>query len=63
MSIFSIFRTGLAKSATRLTRAVSSIFTGIKAHGAASFDELEDLLISADFGVAAARRIASLPHS
>jgi len=59
MSIFSIFKSGLAKSTTRLTRAVNSIFTGIRAHGAASFGELEDLLISADFGVPAARRIAA----
>ncbi|MBQ6352593.1 MAG: signal recognition particle-docking protein FtsY [Lentisphaeria bacterium] len=59
MSIFSIFKNGLAKSATRLTRAVTSVFTGIKAHGKASFDDLEDLLISADFGVPAARRIAA----
>lgn len=57
MSIFSIFKNGLAKSTTRLTRAVSSIFTGVKAHGKASFDDLEDLLISADFGVPAAQRI------
>ncbi len=59
MSIFSIFQSGLAKSATRLTRAVTSIFTGIKAHGESSFNDLEDLLISADFGVPAARRIAA----
>ena len=59
MSIFSIFKNGLAKSTTRLTRAVSSIFTGIKAHGKASFDDLEDLLISADFGVPAAQRISA----
>ena len=59
MSIFSIFKNGLAKSTTRLTRAVSSIFTGIKAHGKASFDDLEDLLISADFGVPAAQRICA----
>ena len=59
MSIFSIFKSGLAKSTTRLTRAVSSIFTGIKAHGKESFNDLEDLLISADFGVPAAQRIAA----
>jgi len=48
MSIFSIFKRGLEKSATKLSRAVASIFTGVKAHGAKSFDDLEDLLISAD---------------
>ena len=59
MSIFSIFKRGLEKSATKLSRAVASIFTGVKAHGAKSFDDLEDLLISADFGVAAAQRISA----
>ena len=38
---------------------MSSIFTGIKAHGKESFNDLEDLLISADFGVPAAQRIAA----
>ena len=59
MSVFSIFKRGLEKSATRLSRAVSSVFTGIKAHGEASFNDLEDLLISADFGVSAARRVVA----
>ena len=57
MSIFSIFKRGLEKSATKLSRAVASIFTGVKAHGAKSFDELEDMLVASDFGVAAARRV------
>jgi len=56
MSIFSIFKRGLEKSATKVSRAVSAVFTGIKAHDAASFDTLEGMLISADFGVAAAQR-------
>lgn len=56
-SIFSIFKRGLEKSATRVTRAFSGLFTGIRAHGAESFDELEALLIAADFGVPAALRI------
>lgn len=56
-SIFSIFKRGLEKSATKLSRAVSGLFTGVKAHGDASFEELELMLISSDFGVAAARRI------
>ena len=58
MSVFSIFKRGLEKSATRISRAVSSVFTGVRAHGEKSFNDLEDLLISADFGVPAARRIA-----
>lgn len=57
MSIFSIFKRGLAKSATKLSRVVTSVFTGIKIHGKESFDDLEALLISADFGVPAALQI------
>ena len=57
MSIFSIFKRGLEKSATKISRAVSSVFSGIKIHGKESFDELEALLISADFGVPAALQI------
>ena len=59
MSIFSIFKRGLEKSATRLARAVGGVFSGVKAHGAASFDDLEAMLIAADFGVAAARKVVS----
>ena len=58
-SIFSIFKRGREKSATKVARAVSSLFTGLSAHGAKSFEELELLLISADFGVAAAKRITA----
>ena len=57
MSIFSIFKRGLEKSATKISRVVTSIFTGTKIHGAESFDDLEAMLISADFGVAAALQI------
>ncbi|MDR0932895.1 MAG: signal recognition particle-docking protein FtsY [Victivallales bacterium] len=58
-SIFSIFRRGLEKTTTKVTRTLGSIFTGIKIHSAESFDELEELLISADFGVPASLRIVS----
>lgn len=57
MSIFSIFKRGLAKSATKLNRVVTSVFSGVKIHGKESFDDLEALLISADFGVPAALQI------
>ena len=56
-SIFSIFKRGLEKTTTRVARTIGSIFTGVKAHSAATFDELEELLISADFGVPASLRI------
>ena len=58
-SIFSIFKRGLEKSATKVSRAVSGIFTGIKAHGDASFDDLEALLVSADFGIKSAVEITA----
>ena len=57
MSIFSIFKRGLEKSATKLARVVSGVFSGVKSHGAASFDDLEAMLIAADFGVAAAKKV------
>ncbi len=56
-SIFSIFKRGLAKTTTKVTRSIAGMFTGIKAHGESSFEELEALLISADFGVPASLRI------
>lgn len=58
-SIFSFFRRGLEKTATKIGRTISSVFTGTKAWDAARFEDLEMLLISADFGVAAATRIVS----
>ena len=57
MSIFSIFKRGLEKSAIRLTRVVGSVFGGAKIHSAASFEDLEALLIAADFGVSAAKKV------
>ncbi|MCI5779751.1 MAG: signal recognition particle-docking protein FtsY [Lentisphaeria bacterium] len=57
MSIFSVFKRGLEKSATKLSRAVTGVFSGVKAHGKASFDDLEAMLIAADFGVTAAKKV------
>ena len=59
MSIFSIFKRGLEKSATKLSRVIGGVFTGIKAHGNASFEDLEAMLIAADFGVAAAKKVVA----
>ncbi len=56
-SIFSIFKRGLEKTATRVGRALSGVFSGVKTWDAKSFDELEMHLIGADFGVAASTRI------
>ncbi len=59
MSIFSIFKRGLEKSATKLARVVGGVFTGVKIHGEKSFEDLEAMLIAADFGVAAAKKTVS----
>ena len=56
-SIFSVFKKGLEKSATKVSRAISSIFTGTKSYKTSDFEELEMMLISADFGVKAASAI------
>jgi fused signal recognition particle receptor len=56
-SIFSIFKRGLEKTATKVTRTISGIFSGVKSWDASTFDDLEAILISADFGVAASTRI------
>ncbi len=58
-SIFSIFKRGLEKSATKISRSIASVFGNVKLHGKSSFDELERLLIGADFGVAASKKIVS----
>jgi len=57
-SIFSIFRSGLEKSATKISRSVTSVFGGKKAYSKEDFDLLEMNLVCADFGVCAAREIA-----
>ena len=58
-SIFSIFKKGLEKSATKVTRAIAGLFTGTRAYKAADFEELEMMLISADFGVKAASSLVA----
>jgi len=53
MSIFSVFKRGLQKTATSVSRSISSLFTGEKKWDAGMFEELEYALIAADFGVKA----------
>ena len=53
MSIFSVFKRGLQKTATTVSRSIATLFTGEKKWDAAMFEELEFALISADFGVKA----------
>lgn len=53
---FSQFRSRLTKSRQALTRGISQLFSGAELDEE-HFDDLEDLLISADVGVAASHRI------
>lgn len=53
---FSNFRDRLTKSRQTLTRGISQLFRGAELEDE-DFDDLEDLLISADIGVAASHRI------
>ncbi len=58
-SLFSIFKRGLEKTTTKVTRSIASMFTDVQSWSAESFDDLEAALISADFGVSASVRITS----
>ncbi|MEL6366001.1 MAG: signal recognition particle-docking protein FtsY [Pseudomonadota bacterium] len=56
--LFSRLRDGLSKTSTKLTDGVASIFTKKKLDDD-TLEELEDLLITADLGVAAAARVTA----
>ncbi|MDD5596632.1 MAG: signal recognition particle-docking protein FtsY [Victivallaceae bacterium] len=58
-SFFEKFKAGLRKTATSVTRGISGVFTDSKRWTDEQFDDLESLLISADFGVAASLRIVA----
>lgn len=58
-SLFSTFKKGLQKTATAISRGISGVFTGIKRWDAESFKKLENALIEADFGPAAANSIVA----
>nr|WP_036306946.1 signal recognition particle-docking protein FtsY [Methylopila sp. 73B] len=55
---FTRLRDGLSKTSTQLTRGITEIFTKEKLD-AATLDELEDLLIQSDLGVATAERVTA----
>lgn len=57
-SLFSIFKRGLEKTTTKVTRSIAGMFSGVKSWTPENFEDLEAALISADFGVAASLRIA-----
>jgi fused signal recognition particle receptor len=56
-SIFSVFKRGLQKTKTSVSRSISSVFTGEKSWSEENFEDLEAMLISADFGVPASLKI------
>lgn len=56
-SIFSIFKKGLEKTTTSVSRSLATLFTGEKVWDKSKFDELEKILVSADFGIAASSKI------
>ena len=57
MSLFDSFKRGLQKTATALSRSVTGIFTEVRRWDDETFRKLENELISADFGVAATKKI------
>ncbi len=58
-SLFSTFKKGLQKTATAISRGITGVFTGVKRWDAESFKKLENALIEADFGPAAANSIVA----
>ena len=57
MGLFSVFKKGLQKTATAITRSVTSIFTDVKKWDDSTFTTLEHVLLEADFGAEAAKKI------
>jgi len=58
-SVFSIFRKGLQKTATSISRSLSSVFTDIEHWDDETFDDIEAILISSDFGVQVTKRLVA----
>ena len=57
ISLFSTFQKGLQKTATAISRGIASVFTDVKRWDDSTFKRLEDALLEADFGPAAASAI------
>ena len=58
-SLFSIFKRGLEKTATKVSRSIRGMFGDVEVWKEENFEELEAALISADFGVGASLKIVS----
>lgn len=57
MSFFQKIKDGLKKTATSLSRGFSSVFSGVKTWDEATYAQLERMLLEADFGPDAAKKI------
>lgn len=57
MSFFQKVKDGLKKTATALSRGFSTMFSGVKTWDDATYAELERMLLEADFGPDAAKKI------
>ena len=57
ISLFASFQKGLQKTATAIGRGITSLFKDVKRWDDSSFKTLENALIEADFGPAAASSI------
>ncbi len=58
-TLFSIFKKGLQKTSTALSRSVESMFSDVHLWGAEDFARIEALLLQSDFGVRTAKRMVS----
>ncbi len=56
-SLFSVFKKGLQKTSTSITRSIGGVFSGTKVWTEDDYEMLEAALISADFGVNISLRI------
>jgi len=50
-SIFSVFKKGLQKTATKISRTITNVFTDTKEWSEESYEDLETALITSDFGI------------
>ena len=57
MSFLDVFKKGLQKTATSISRTVTGIFTEVKKWDAETFKSLESELVASDLGISAAKKI------
>lgn len=59
MGWFDKLKAGLGKTSSRITGGIGNLFTGKRRLDAATLEELEEVLITADMGVSTATKVAS----